>query len=68
MKTVVEVEASIDRAKMDAVKEKLRMIVGAVNSGMPQINKNRRIKNIVKMVERDIAEIISVTYREVTNG
>jgi hypothetical protein len=68
MKVAVEVEASVDRVKMDAVKQKLRMIASTVDAEMPQVNKNRRIKNIVQMAERDIAEIISVTCREVSNG
>jgi hypothetical protein len=68
MKVAVEVEASVDGVKLDAVKQKLRMIAITVDAGTPQVNKNRRIKNIVQMAERDIAEIISVTCREVSNG
>jgi hypothetical protein len=68
MKFVFEVDAKIDKARLDAVKQKLRMIVSTVNDGTPQVNKNRRIKNIVEMAERDIAEIINVTCKEVSNG
>jgi hypothetical protein len=60
MKIVIE--------KLDAVKQKLRMIVGTVNAGTPQVNKDRRIKSIAEMAERDIAEIINVTREEVSNG
>jgi uncharacterized protein YdhG (YjbR/CyaY superfamily) len=68
MKILVEIETSVDKDKLDAVRQKLRMIVSAVNSGAPEANKNRHIKSIVEMAERDIAEIINVACKGVSNG
>jgi hypothetical protein len=39
MKILVEIETSAGKGKLDAVKQKLRMIASIVGAGTPQINK-----------------------------
>lgn len=66
MKVVAEI--GLDIVKVEEIKEKLKAIAATVDAGTPQINKNRRIKSLVGMAERLIAEMITVGYKEVENG
>ena len=42
---------------LDAIKEKLVAIRDTINSGSPQVNKNRRIRSLVKMALAEAAEV-----------
>jgi hypothetical protein len=60
---------SLDTVKLDALKQKLAAIATTVDDSAPQINKNRRIKSLLELAERDIAEMVAVKYEEeVPNG
>jgi hypothetical protein len=66
MKVVAKI--SIDIVKLDALKQKLAAIASTVDGPAPQINKNRRIKSIVNMAEKAVEGMITVEYKEVSNG
>jgi hypothetical protein len=66
MKVVAKI--IIDIGKLDELKKKLEAAVSTVDGSAPQINKNRRIKSLMSMVENLITDLITVDYKEVSNG
>jgi hypothetical protein len=58
----------LDLIKLESLKQKLAAIASTIDSAAPQINKNRRIRNLLKMAEKEVAEMVVTHTEEVPNG
>jgi hypothetical protein len=58
----------IDVIKLDNLTQKLAAIASTIDSSAPQKNKDRRIKNLLKMAEKAVEEMIVVKHKEVSDG
>jgi hypothetical protein len=58
----------LDLIKLEGLKQKLAAIASTIDSAAPQINKNRRIRNLLKMAEKEVAEMIVTHTEEVSDG
>jgi hypothetical protein len=76
MRVVVEtIEIRLNGEKVEEIRKRLNAIASTVDAGMAQINKNRRIKNLVYIVQRIIDEMVTTNtvevvgnFKEVPNG
>jgi hypothetical protein len=66
MKIVTRI--GLDLIKLEELKQKFAAIASTIDGSAPQINKDRRIKNLLKMAEKDIAEMIVTHTEEIPNG
>jgi hypothetical protein len=66
MKIVTRI--GLDPIKLEGLKQKLAAIASTIDATAPQINKDRRIKSLLKMAEKEIAEMIVICTEEVPNG
>jgi hypothetical protein len=64
----VVAEIYIDIIKLDSLKQKLSAIASTIDGFAPQKNKNRRIKNLLKMAEKAVEEMVVVKHKEVSDG
>jgi hypothetical protein len=58
----------IDKGSFEAVKRYLAEIEKIINGSSPQEDKERRIKNILELLQSIIATMILVEYTEAFNG
>jgi hypothetical protein len=66
MKIVTRI--GLDLIKLDGLKQKLAAIASTIDGSAPQVNKDRRIKNLLKMAEKEVAEMIVKYEEEVSDG
>ena len=69
MRVVVEtVEIRLNSEKVEEIKKRLNAIASTVDTDMAQVNKNRRIKSLVSIVQGIIDEMVTTNTVEVVGN
>jgi hypothetical protein len=62
------IEISLNSEKVEEIRKRLNAIASTVDAGMAQVNKNRRIKSLVSIVQGIIDEMVTTNTVEVVGN